>query len=194
MYCSLSELLQRDQITANIDSHLSTASLLNSDPKTYSRDFSHFLSFCTHSDLSKELTPILYPLFLHLSISLHSSSHSGLLREFYSLHSNLFTHKQLESLSQLTDTNCTELPTNLIPYTKHKYAVKISTPAYSHLLTFLTDNPASAIQLPLQANIQMEVHNHVAISHSIYLLENLNSHKSCVNSVIELVEVALNFG
>ena len=149
MQSSLQEFTLREQIATSSETPISPYSILNSDPESHAGDFARFLSFTRESD---ELSCLLFPVFLQLSISLSVSSPAESLKSFLSQHGHNFSHKQQELLSHLPN-----ITPDLTPYTQHKYAVKLSKCSYSQLQTFLSDNPDSSIHLPLQANIHIQV-------------------------------------
>ena len=151
MQSTLQELILRDQLASNSESTVSPYSILNSHPESFSKEFQTFIYFVNGSEKRDELSPLLFPIFLHLSISL-SISHISLLKQFSTQHSHHFSHKQIELLSHLPD-----ISTELTAYTQHKYSVKLSNCAFTHLQTFLTSNADSCIHLPLQANIHIQV-------------------------------------
>ena len=152
MQSSLSEFVLRDQIASSSETPVSPYSMLNSDPDSHAGDFAKFLCFIRVSENSEELSSLLFPVFLHLAISLSLSVSAASLKKFLSQHGHNFSHKQLELLSHLP-----EITPDLTAYTQHKYAVKLSQCAYSHLQAFLSNNPDSSIHLPLQANIHIQV-------------------------------------
>ncbi|KAI6650371.1 hypothetical protein LOD99_6047 [Oopsacas minuta] len=151
MQSTLQELILRDQLATNSNSTVSPYSILNSNPESFATEFNLIVCFVKDSNKREELSSLLFPIFLHLSVFL-SVSNPSLLREFSAQHSHNFSHKQLELLSQLPD-----ISADLAAYTQHKYSVKLSNCAFTHLETFLTSHPDSCIHLPLQANIHIQV-------------------------------------
>ena len=151
MQSTLQDLILRDQLASNSDSLVSPYSILNSQPESFLREFQSFIHFVNDSEKRDELSPLLFPIFLHLSISL-SISNVSLLKQFSTQHSHHFSNKQIELLSHLPD-----ISTELTAYTQHKYSVKMSNCAFTDLQTFLTSNADSCIHLPLQANIHIQV-------------------------------------
>ena len=159
MQSSLQEFILRDQIATSSENPVSPYSVLNADPDSHAGDFSTFLSYTKISERAEELSVLLFPVFLQLALSLSLSSSAASLKSFLAQHGHNFSHKQLGLLAHLPD-----IPPDLAPYTKHKYAVRLSHCAYSHLQTFLSDNPDSSIHLPLQANIHIQV----CLCYSVY--------------------------
>uniref|UniRef100_A0A8C5NAE6 TFIID subunit TAF5 NTD2 domain-containing protein n=1 Tax=Gouania willdenowi TaxID=441366 RepID=A0A8C5NAE6_GOUWI len=118
----------------------------------------------TKADISwaKEVSSILYPLFVYLHLDMVRCGLKGAVDGFYSRFHGAFLQdsEQRATIEQLrhvlTAQDITANP-RLIAFLDHKYLVHLTEPAYSYLLRYLQSEDNSALCRALCTHLQVEV-------------------------------------
>uniref|UniRef100_A0A8C1Q1E9 TAF5-like RNA polymerase II, p300/CBP-associated factor (PCAF)-associated factor n=1 Tax=Cyprinus carpio TaxID=7962 RepID=A0A8C1Q1E9_CYPCA len=152
--------VQTESSCANVVS----AAPCQSDPQQYETQFSRLRSFLQDAEapLVKEVSGVLFPLFLYLHLDMARCGLKGAVDSFYSRFHSFFQQdpeqKAVVDLLRgvVTPQDVTSNP-KLCSLLDHKYVVHLTDQAYSYLLRYLQSDDNSAICWALGAHVQMEV-------------------------------------
>ncbi|KAK5865427.1 hypothetical protein PBY51_019698 [Eleginops maclovinus] len=152
--------VQTESGCANIVS----AAPCQSDPQQYEAQFSRLRSFLSETEISwaKEVSSLLYPLFVYLHLDLVHCGLKGAVDGFYSRFHSAFLQDSeqratIEQLRQVLTAQDVAANSKLSAFLEHKYVVHLTEPAYSYLLRFLQSEDNSAICRALSTHLQVEV-------------------------------------
>ncbi|KAK2817503.1 hypothetical protein Q5P01_025694 [Channa striata] len=141
-----------------------SAAPCQSDPQQYETQYSRLRSFLSESDISwaKEVSSILYPLFVYLYLDMVRCGLKGAVDGFYSrFHGAFLQDSEQRSIVELLRHVLTaqDVATNskLSAFLQHKYVVHLTEPAYSYLLRYLQSEDNSAICRALSTHLLVEV-------------------------------------
>ncbi|KAK7161189.1 hypothetical protein R3I94_004005 [Phoxinus phoxinus] len=152
--------VQTESSCANVVS----AAPCQSDPQQYETQFSRLRSFLqeAESQLVKEVSGVLFPLFLYLHLDMARCGLKGAVDSFYGRFHSLFQQdpeqKAIVDLLRgaLTLQDVTSNP-KLCSLLDHKYVVHLTDQAYSYLLRYLQSDDNSAICWVLSTHVKVEV-------------------------------------
>ncbi|KAI4800188.1 hypothetical protein KUCAC02_013422 [Chaenocephalus aceratus] len=157
MAASLS--VQTESGCANIVS----AAPCQSEPQQYEAQFSRLRSFLSETEISwaKEVSGLLYPLFVYLHLDLVHCGLKGAVDGFYSRFHTLFLQDSeqratIEQLRHVLTSQDVAANPKLSAFLEHKYVVHLTEPAYSYLLRYLQSEDNSAICRALNTHLQVE--------------------------------------
>ncbi|KTF96393.1 hypothetical protein cypCar_00033889 [Cyprinus carpio] len=152
--------VQTESSCANVVS----AAPCQSDPQQYETQFSRLRSFLQEAEapLVKEVSGVLFPLFLYLHLDMARCGLKGAVDSFYSRFHSFFQQdpeqKAIVDLLRavVTPQDVTSNP-KLCSLLDHKYVVHLTDQAYSYLLRYLQSDDNSAICWVLSTHVQVEV-------------------------------------
>ncbi|XP_043075890.1 TAF5-like RNA polymerase II p300/CBP-associated factor-associated factor 65 kDa subunit 5L [Puntigrus tetrazona] len=135
-----------------------------SDPQQYETQFSRLRSFLQDAEapVVKEVSGVLFPLFLYLHLDMARCGLKGALDSFYSrFHSSFQQDPEQKAIVDLlrgavTPQDVTSNP-KLCSLLDHKYVVHLTDQAYSYLLRYLQSDDNSAVCWALSTHVQVEV-------------------------------------
>ncbi|XP_068607493.1 TAF5-like RNA polymerase II p300/CBP-associated factor-associated factor 65 kDa subunit 5L [Brachionichthys hirsutus] len=141
-----------------------TAAPCQSDPQQYEIQYSRLRSFLSETQISwaKEVSGVLYPLFIYLHLDIVRCGTKGAADAFYSRFHGAFLQDsaQRATIEQLrhvfTAQDIAKNP-KLSAFLDHKYVVHLAEPAYSYLLRYLQSEDNSALCRVLSTHLQVEV-------------------------------------
>lgn len=169
MAASLS--VQTESGCANIVS----AAPCQSEPQQYEAQFSRLRSFLSETEISwaKEVSGLLYPLFVYLHLDLVHCGLKGAVDGFYSRFHTLFLQDSeqratIEQLRHVLTSQDVAANPKLSAFLEHKYVVHLTEPAYSYLLRYLQSEDNSAICRALNTHLQVEVTASVRTDYQLY--------------------------
>ncbi|XP_054460467.1 TAF5-like RNA polymerase II p300/CBP-associated factor-associated factor 65 kDa subunit 5L [Anoplopoma fimbria] len=152
--------VQTESGCANIVS----AAPCQSDPQQYETQYSRLRSFLSETDISwaKEVSTILYPLFVYLHLDLVHCGLKGAVDGFYSRFHGAFLQDgeqraTIEQLRHVLTAQDVAANPKLSAFLEHKYVVHLTEPAYSYLLRYLQSEDNSALCRTLSTHLQVEV-------------------------------------
>ncbi|XP_065151240.2 TAF5-like RNA polymerase II p300/CBP-associated factor-associated factor 65 kDa subunit 5L [Paramisgurnus dabryanus] len=141
-----------------------SAAPCQSDPQQYESQFSKLRSFLQDADASctKEVSGVLFPLFLYLHLNMARCGLKGAVDSFYGRFHSLFQQDPeqkaivdlLRGVFSLQDVTSNPKLCSLLD---HKYVVHLTDQAYSYLLRYMQSEDNSAICWVLSTHIQVEV-------------------------------------
>ncbi|XP_068178741.1 TAF5-like RNA polymerase II p300/CBP-associated factor-associated factor 65 kDa subunit 5L [Antennarius striatus] len=141
-----------------------TAAPCQSDPQQYEIQYSRLRSFLSETEISwaKEVSGILYPLFIYLHLDMVRCGLKGAVDGFYSRFHSTFLQDstQRATIEQLRHVfTAQDIATNpkLSAFLEHKYVVHLTEPAHSYLLRYLQSEDNSALCRILSTHLQVEV-------------------------------------
>uniref|UniRef100_A0A3P8S4Y5 TAF5-like RNA polymerase II, p300/CBP-associated factor (PCAF)-associated factor n=1 Tax=Amphiprion percula TaxID=161767 RepID=A0A3P8S4Y5_AMPPE len=141
-----------------------SAAPCQSDPQQYETQYSRLRSFLSESEISwaKEVSSILYPLFVYLHLDMVRYGLKGAVDGFYGRFHGAFLQdsEQRATVEQLRHVlTAQDITTNpkLSAFLEHKYVVHLTEPAYSYLLRYLQSDDNSALCRALSTHLQVEV-------------------------------------
>uniref|UniRef100_A0A3Q4M9V6 TAF5-like RNA polymerase II, p300/CBP-associated factor (PCAF)-associated factor n=1 Tax=Neolamprologus brichardi TaxID=32507 RepID=A0A3Q4M9V6_NEOBR len=134
------------------------------DPQQYEIQYSKLRAFLSEADISwaKEVSSVLYPLFVYLHLDMVRFGLKGAVDGFYSRFHGAFLQdsEQRTIIEQLRHVlSAQDIVTNpkLNAFLEHKYVVHLTEPAYSYLLRYLQSEDNSALCRILSTHLQLEV-------------------------------------
>lgn len=121
----------------------------------------------------REVSCVLYPLFVYLHLDMVRCSLKGAVDGFYSRFHGLFlgdaeqrsTVEQLRHVLTQQDVNANP---KLLAFLDHKYVVNLTEPAYSYLLRYLQSEDNSTLCRALSTHIQVEVTSSPRTDYQLY--------------------------
>ncbi|KAK2909322.1 hypothetical protein Q8A67_005159 [Cirrhinus molitorella] len=152
--------VQTESSCANVVS----AAPCQSDPQQYETQFSRLRSFLQDAEapLVKEVSGVLFPLFLYLHLDMARCGLKGAVDSFYSRFHSFFQQdpeqKAIVDLLRgaVTPQDVSSNP-KLCSLLDHKYVVHLTDQAYSYLLRYLQSDDNGAICWVLSTHVQVEV-------------------------------------
>ncbi|XP_049426977.1 TAF5-like RNA polymerase II p300/CBP-associated factor-associated factor 65 kDa subunit 5L [Epinephelus fuscoguttatus] len=152
--------VQTESGCANIVS----AAPCQSDPQQYETQYSRLRSFLSETEISwaKEVSSILYPLFVYLHLDMVHCGLKGAVDGFYSRFHSAFLQDSeqraiIEQLRHVLTTQDVAANPKLSAFLEHKYVVHLTEPAYSYLLRYLQSEDNSALCRAFSKHLQVEV-------------------------------------
>ncbi|KAI3353535.1 hypothetical protein L3Q82_020062, partial [Scortum barcoo] len=152
--------VQTESGCANIVS----AAPCQSDPQQYETQFSRLRSFLSETEISwaKEVSSILYPLFVYLHLDMVNCGLKGAVDGFYGRFHGAFLQDSeqravIEQLRHVLTAQDVAANPKLSAFLEHKYVVHLTEPAYSYLLRYLQSEDNSALCRALSTHLQVEV-------------------------------------
>ncbi|XP_037327869.2 TAF5-like RNA polymerase II p300/CBP-associated factor-associated factor 65 kDa subunit 5L [Pungitius pungitius] len=152
--------VQTESGCANIVS----AAPCQSEPQQYETQYSRLRSFLSETDISwaKEVSSILYPLFVYLHLDLVHCGLKGAVDGFYSRFHGAFLQDgeqraTIEQLRHVLTAQDVAANPKLSAFLEHKYVVHLTEPAYSYLLRYLQSEDNSGLCRALSTHLQVEV-------------------------------------
>ncbi|XP_061881991.1 TAF5-like RNA polymerase II p300/CBP-associated factor-associated factor 65 kDa subunit 5L [Entelurus aequoreus] len=141
-----------------------SAAPCQSDPQQYESQYSRLRCFLSEADASwaKEVSSVLYPLFVYLHLDMVHFGLKGAVDGFYSRFHGAFLQdgEQRATVEQLrhvlTGPDVAANP-RLKAFLEHKFVVHLSEPAHSYLLRYLQSEDNGAICRVLSTHLQLEV-------------------------------------
>ncbi|CAN9510745.1 unnamed protein product [Ophioblennius macclurei] len=134
------------------------------DPQQYETQFSRLRSFLSEADISwaKEVSCILYPLFVYLHLDMVRCGLKAAVDGFYSRFHGAFLQDgeqraTIEQLRHVLTTQDVSANPRLSAFLEHKYVVHLTEPAYGYLLRYLQSEDNSALCRALSTHLQLEV-------------------------------------
>ncbi|XP_069036062.1 TAF5-like RNA polymerase II p300/CBP-associated factor-associated factor 65 kDa subunit 5L [Lepisosteus oculatus] len=141
-----------------------SAAPCQADPQQYELQFGQLHSFLSEADVpwSREVSAVLYPLFVYLHLDMVRCGLKGAVDSFYSHFHGLFLQdgEQKDIVEQLRNTLAVQdVSSNpkLCAFLHNKYVVHLSDGAYSYLLRYLQSADHTALCRVLSSHIQVEV-------------------------------------
>ncbi|TNN60478.1 TAF5-like RNA polymerase II p300/CBP-associated factor-associated factor subunit 5L [Liparis tanakae] len=141
-----------------------SAAPCQSDPQQYEAQFSRLRSFLSETDISwaKEVSGVLYPLFVYLHLDLVHCGLKGAVDGFYSRFHGAFLQDgeqraTIEQLRHVLTAQDVAANPKLSAFLEHKYVVHLAEPAYGYLLRYLQSEDNSALCRALSTHLQVEV-------------------------------------
>lgn len=141
-----------------------SAAPCQSDPQQYETQFSRLRSFLSEADISwaKEVSCILYPLFVYLHLDMVRCGLKGAVDGFYSRFHGAFLQDgeqraTIEQLRHVLTAQDVSANPRLSAFLEHKYVVHLTEPAHSYLLRYLQSEDNSALCRALSTHLQLEV-------------------------------------
>uniref|UniRef100_A0A8C6TKK8 TAF5-like RNA polymerase II, p300/CBP-associated factor (PCAF)-associated factor n=1 Tax=Neogobius melanostomus TaxID=47308 RepID=A0A8C6TKK8_9GOBI len=141
-----------------------SAAPCQSDPQQYETQFSRLHSFLTETELpwAKEVSSVLFPLFVYLHLDMVRSGLKSAVDSFYSrFHSHFLQDPDqrgiVELLRHVLSSQDISASPKLGAFLENKFVVRLSEPAYSYLLRFLQSEENSALCRALDTQLQLEV-------------------------------------
>ncbi|XP_067355613.1 TAF5-like RNA polymerase II p300/CBP-associated factor-associated factor 65 kDa subunit 5L [Channa argus] len=152
--------VQTESSCANIVS----AAPCQSDPQQYETQYSRLRSFLSESEISwaKEVSSILYPLFVYLYLDMVRCGLKGAVDGFYSRFHGAFLQDSeqramIEQLRHVLTAQDVAANPKLSAFLQHKYVVHLTEPAYSYLLRYLQSEDNSVLCRALSTHLLVEV-------------------------------------
>lgn len=152
--------VQTESGCANIVS----AAPCQSDPQQYETQFSRLHSFLSETELpwAKEVSSVLFPLFVYLHLDMVRSGLKSAVDSFYSrFHSQFLQDPDQRSIVELLrpvlGSQDISASPKLSAFLENKFVVRLSEPAHSYLLRYLQSEDNSALCRALSTQLQLEV-------------------------------------
>lgn len=152
--------VQTESGSANVVS----AAPCQSDPQQYETQFSRLRSFLSEAEISwaKEVSSILYPLFVYLHLDMVRCGLKGAVDGFYSRFHGAFLEDSeqratIEQLRHVLTAQDVAANPRLSAFLEHKFVVHLTEPAYSYLLRYLQSEDNGALCRALSTHLQLEV-------------------------------------
>ncbi|XP_034391596.1 TAF5-like RNA polymerase II p300/CBP-associated factor-associated factor 65 kDa subunit 5L [Cyclopterus lumpus] len=150
--------------TESGSTNIVSAAPCQSDPQQYETQFSRLRSFLSETDISwaKEVSSVLYPLFVYLHLDLVHCGLKGAVDGFYSRFHGAFLQDgeqraTIEQLRHVLTAQDVAANPKLSAFLEHKYVVHLAEPAYGYLLRYLQSEDNSALCRALSTHLQVEV-------------------------------------
>lgn len=141
-----------------------TAAPCQSDPQQYETQYSRLRTFLSETEISwaKEVSTILYPLFVYLHLDMVHCGLKGAVDGFYSRFHGAFLQDSeqratIEQLRHVLTAQDVAANPKLSALLEHKYVVHLTEPAYGYLLRYLQSEDNSALCRALSTHLQVEV-------------------------------------
>ncbi|KAG9330513.1 hypothetical protein AGOR_G00100600 [Albula goreensis] len=141
-----------------------SAAPCQADPQQYELQFARLRSFLSDAEVpwSREVSGILYPLFVYLHLDMARCGLKSAVDSFYSRFHMLFLQdaEQKDTVEQLRHVLVAQdFASNpkLCAFLDHKYVVHLTDPAYSYLLRYLQSADNGALCRVLSTHVQLEV-------------------------------------
>ncbi|XP_020495238.1 TAF5-like RNA polymerase II p300/CBP-associated factor-associated factor 65 kDa subunit 5L [Labrus bergylta] len=152
--------VQTESGCANIVS----AAPCQSDPHQYESQYCRLRTFLSETDIlwAKEVSSILYPLFVYLHLDMVQCGLKGAVDGFYSRFHGAFLQDSeqctiIEQLRHVLTTQDIAANPRLSAFLEHKYIVHLTESAYSYLLRYLQSEDNSALCRAISTHLQVEV-------------------------------------
>ncbi|XP_046899684.1 TAF5-like RNA polymerase II p300/CBP-associated factor-associated factor 65 kDa subunit 5L isoform X1 [Hypomesus transpacificus] len=163
--------VQTESGCANIVS----AAPCQSDPQQYEAQFSRLRNFLSEAEVSwgKEVSCVLYPLFVYLHLDMVRCGLKGTVDGFYSRFHGMFLQDAeqratVEQLRHVLTSQDVSANPKLCAFLDHKYVVHLTEPAYSYLLRYLQSEDNSALCRALSTHLQVEVTTSPRTDYQLY--------------------------
>lgn len=141
-----------------------SAAPCQSDPHQYENQFSRLRSFLSETELpwAKEVSNLLFPLFVYLHLDMVRSGLKGAVDGFYSRFHGAFLQDSeqrplVEQLRYVLTAQDVAANAQLSAFLEHKFVVQLSEPAFSYLLRYLQSEDNGALCMVLSTHLQVEV-------------------------------------
>lgn len=141
-----------------------SAAPCQSDPQQYEAQFSRLHSFLTETELpwAKEVSSVLFPLFVSLHLDMVRLGLKSAVDAFYSrFHSHFLQEPEQRSMVELLRhvLSSQDISSNpkLGAFLENKFVVRLSEPAYAYLLRYLQSEDNSVLCRALSTQLQLEV-------------------------------------
>ncbi|KAM9314933.1 TAF5-like RNA polymerase II p300/CBP-associated factor-associated factor 65 kDa subunit 5L [Pholidichthys leucotaenia] len=141
-----------------------SAAPCQSDPQQYETQFSRLRSFLSETEISwaKEVSCLLYPLFVHFHLDMVRCGLKGAVDGFYSRFHGAFLQDSeqraiIEQLRHILTAQDIAANPKLSAFLEHKYVVHLTEPAYNYLLRYLQSEDNSALCRAISTHLQLEV-------------------------------------
>ncbi|XP_012725287.2 TAF5-like RNA polymerase II p300/CBP-associated factor-associated factor 65 kDa subunit 5L isoform X1 [Fundulus heteroclitus] len=141
-----------------------SAAPCQSDPQQYEVQFSRLHSFLSETEISyaREVSSLLYPLFVYLQLDMVHCGLKGAVDGFHARFHDAFLHdgeqrSVVEQLRHVVTAQDVAASPKLRSFLEHKYVVHLTEPAYSYLLRYLQSEDNSALCRVLSTHLQVEV-------------------------------------
>ncbi|XP_039660790.1 TAF5-like RNA polymerase II p300/CBP-associated factor-associated factor 65 kDa subunit 5L [Perca fluviatilis] len=154
-------------LTAQTESgcaNIVSAAPCQSDPQQYETQYSRLRSFLSDTDISwaKEVSSLLYPLFVYLHLDMVRCGLKGAVDGFYGRFHGAFLQDGeqravIEQLRHVLTAQDVAANPKLSAFLQHKYVVHLTEPAYSYLLRYLQSEDNGALCRALGTHLQVEV-------------------------------------
>ncbi|KAM9856430.1 TAF5-like RNA polymerase II p300/CBP-associated factor-associated factor 65 kDa subunit 5L isoform 1-T2 [Aulostomus maculatus] len=152
-----------------------SAAPCQSDPQQYEMQYSRLRSFLSETEISwaKEVSSLLYPLFVYLHLDMVRFGLKGAVDGFYSrFHSSFLQDGEqratVEQLRHVLSAQDIAANPKLTAFLEHKYVVHLTEPAYSYLLRYLQSEDNSALCRVLSTHLQVEVSASRCMDYQLY--------------------------
>ncbi|XP_035493367.2 TAF5-like RNA polymerase II p300/CBP-associated factor-associated factor 65 kDa subunit 5L [Scophthalmus maximus] len=141
-----------------------SAAPCQSDTQQYETQFSRLRSFLSETEIpwAKEVSCLLYPLFVYLHLDMVRSGLKGAVDGFYSRFHGAFLQDgeqraTVEQLRHVLTAQDVVANPKLSAFLEHKYVVHLTEPAYAYLLRYLQSEDNGALCRALGTHLQVEV-------------------------------------
>ncbi|KAM8842773.1 TAF5-like RNA polymerase II p300/CBP-associated factor-associated factor 65 kDa subunit 5L [Synchiropus picturatus] len=141
-----------------------SAAPCQSDPHQYENQYSRLRSFLSETEIpwAKEVSGLLFPLFVYLHLDMVRSGLKGAVDGFYSRFHGAFLQDGeqrgvVEQLRHVLTVQDVAANAKLSAFLEHKFVVHLSEPAFSYLLRYLQSEDNSALCRVLSTHLQVEV-------------------------------------
>ncbi|EDL11763.1 TAF5-like RNA polymerase II p300/CBP-associated factor-associated factor 65 kDa subunit 5L [Mus musculus] len=141
-----------------------SAAPCQAEPQQYEVQFGRLRSFLTDSDsqYSREVMPLLYPLFVYLHLNLVQSGPKSTVESFYSRFHGMFLQNasQKDVIEQLQTTQTIQdILSNfqLRAFLDNKYVVRLQEDSYNYLIRYLQSDNNTALCKVLAVHIHLDV-------------------------------------
>nr|XP_057934930.1 TAF5-like RNA polymerase II p300/CBP-associated factor-associated factor 65 kDa subunit 5L isoform X2 [Doryrhamphus excisus] len=141
-----------------------SAAPCQSDPQQYELQYSRLRCFLSEADISwaKEVSSILYPLFVYFHLDMVHLGLKGAVDGFYSRFHGAFLQDSeqratIEQLRHVLTSQDVAANPRLNAFLEHKFVVHLTEPAYSYLLRYLQSEDNSTICRVLSTHLKLEV-------------------------------------
>ncbi|XP_061086885.1 TAF5-like RNA polymerase II p300/CBP-associated factor-associated factor 65 kDa subunit 5L isoform X3 [Conger conger] len=141
-----------------------SAAPCQADPQQYETQFAKLRNFLSEAEVpwSREVSSMLYPLFIYLHLDMARCGQKSAVDSFYSRFHGLFLQdaEQKDTVEQLRHVlSAQDVLSNpkLCTFLDQKYVVHLTDPSYSYLLRYLQSADNGALCRVLSAHVQVEV-------------------------------------
>uniref|UniRef100_A0A3P9IFX2 TAF5-like RNA polymerase II, p300/CBP-associated factor (PCAF)-associated factor n=1 Tax=Oryzias latipes TaxID=8090 RepID=A0A3P9IFX2_ORYLA len=141
-----------------------SAAPCQSDPQQYEAQFSRLHSFLSETEISwaREVSGILYPLFVYLHLDMVRCGLKGAVDGFYTRFHEAFLQDGeqravIEQLRHVLTAQDVAANPKLRAFLEHKYTVHLTEPAYNYLLRYLQSEDNSALCRVFSTHLQVDV-------------------------------------
>uniref|UniRef100_A0AAY5EXE9 TFIID subunit TAF5 NTD2 domain-containing protein n=1 Tax=Electrophorus electricus TaxID=8005 RepID=A0AAY5EXE9_ELEEL len=162
------------QHTKSSCANVVSAAPCHSDSQQYESQFSRLRTFLLEAEipLGREVSAVLFPLFLYLHLDMVRCGLKGAVDAFYGRFHSLFQQDGeqkaiVEQLRGVLTPQDVASNSKLCALLDHKYVVHLTDRAYSYLLRYLQSEDNSALCRVLSTHLQVEV---TAVRHTDYQL------------------------